>query len=475
MCRERQEETISELLANEVRLREKREKKRVKRQLKRQQRQIDDLSDSLEVLHEEDALSVSTEDDMSCDELDWDQRHFSDVQGRTNKEELEHRKGHLIVLGLQADGTELAIKVYKNDECPVKCGILNQLVQPLKLDYNFLIQYRTFTVSKDFAFLSMNICECNVRQYIEWKLQQNSFDANIASGLVWHMLKGLKSLHDNNILHGRLKPENLLIDSKGRLLLANYGFHHLCKHQTWSSSNGQKDNEKSEDEKCWQPSEILRSEQHKKYTSKSDIQVAGMVAHFIISGGHHPFGQDDEVILNIILNDWQLHHLSEEASDIISAMLSGAPTNRPDVEDIMKHPYFWSTGRRFELLLNAGSHLALMSSSVFGLSEEAQKNLLELIKILDSDNQFQEWKTLIDNSFIEELKIFFQYQNTLTGLILFIYNTWNRWNQTCKERRHLLPEPSSYFFHKFPKLFCAVYHHIKTSSLRNIIPYQSYY
>lgn len=78
MCRERQEETISELLANEVRLREKREKKRVKRQLKRQQRQVDDLSDSLEVLHEEDIISVSTEDDMSCDELDWDQRHFSD-------------------------------------------------------------------------------------------------------------------------------------------------------------------------------------------------------------------------------------------------------------------------------------------------------------------------------------------------------------------------------------------------------------
>ena len=64
-----------------------------------------------------------------------------------------------------------------------------------------------------------------------------------------------------------------------------------------------------------------------------------MVAHFIISGGHHPFGQDDEVILNIILNDWQLHHLSEEAGDIISAMLSGVPTNRPDVEDIMKWVY----------------------------------------------------------------------------------------------------------------------------------------
>ena len=78
MCRERQEETISELLADEVRLREKREKKRVKRQLKRQQRQMDDLSDSFGVLQEEDTLSVSSEDNMSCDELDWDQRHFSD-------------------------------------------------------------------------------------------------------------------------------------------------------------------------------------------------------------------------------------------------------------------------------------------------------------------------------------------------------------------------------------------------------------
>ena len=27
----------------------------------------------------------------------------------------------------------------------------------------------------------------------------------------------------------------------------------------------------------------------------------------------------------------------------------------------------------------------------FGLSEETRKNLFELIKILDSDNQFQEW------------------------------------------------------------------------------------
>ncbi|CAI9715102.1 Serine/threonine-protein kinase endoribonuclease IRE2 [Octopus vulgaris] len=254
------------------------------------------------------------------------------------------RGNHFVVVGLLSDGTELAVKLYRANECPVVCGALRKLSQSVM-------------VGQKFFLATMNLCECNLKEYIDWKKFSNRFDLNTASYLFWHMVSSLKYLHDNNIVHGRLEPKNILITVYGKLLLSNYGFHSSWIHGPDCQNYSQK---------CWQPSEFLRSCDGQKFSIKSDIQVAGMVAYFILSGGHHPFGKSSsEIPLNIILHEKQLCNLSLEASDIITMMLSAIPDERPTASEVLKHPYFWSNQRKLQFLLTVGSDIlnALMLQS----------------------------------------------------------------------------------------------------------------
>ena len=73
------------------------------------------------------------------------------------------------------------------------------------------------------------------------------------------------------------------------------------------------------------------------------MQVTGMLAYYILSGGHHPFGQDFECEFKIYHGKYSLEHVRDVlANNLIEWMLKKNPEERPTVKQCLAHPFFWS-------------------------------------------------------------------------------------------------------------------------------------
>ena len=72
-----------------------------------------------------------------------------------------------------------------------------------------------------------------------------------------------------------------------------------------------------------------------------------MLIYYILSGGHHPFGDKPfECEYNIHEGLYKLDHVEDlVAKELIEWMISKEPENRPTVEECLSHPFFWTTDR----------------------------------------------------------------------------------------------------------------------------------
>ncbi|CAB4010662.1 serine threonine- kinase endoribonuclease IRE1 [Paramuricea clavata] len=83
---------------------------------------------------------------------------------------------------------------------------------------------------------------------------------------------------------------------------------------------------------------------HFRWKEKSDIQVAGMVAFYIVTKGKHPFGPRIDQLKDLHDdNPVGLSKLSDHVvEDLLSQMLGRDLDERPYVEQALKHPFFLS-------------------------------------------------------------------------------------------------------------------------------------
>ncbi|KTW29901.1 serine/threonine-protein kinase pef1 [Pneumocystis carinii B80] len=63
----------------------------------------------------------------------------------------------------------------------------------------------------------------DLKKYMDSQGNGGALDPNIAKGFMYQLLKGIAFCHDNRVLHRDLKPQNLLINKRGQLKLADFG------------------------------------------------------------------------------------------------------------------------------------------------------------------------------------------------------------------------------------------------------------
>jgi len=74
-----------------------------------------------------------------------------------------------------------------------------------------------------------------------------------------------------------------------------------------------------------------------------------MLVYYILSGGHHPFGEDVDCESNILRGRYSLEHLNDDvAKDLVEWMINENPEERPMVEQTF--PGKVTFGSCFELL-----------------------------------------------------------------------------------------------------------------------------
>ena len=160
-------------------------------------------------------------------------------------------------------------------------------------------------------------------------------EEHLAKILFKNILKGIQILHNNQICHGDIKPENILLDEKYNPKICDFG---LAK-KVWEG----KIFIKREGTNGYCAPELFRK--HKYDGKKADIFSLGATLLKIVTGKkdleEYDYIKDlDNYLKKIDKTAAKTINLSEKLKKIIKDMINIDPKERPDINQLINSPWF---------------------------------------------------------------------------------------------------------------------------------------
>ncbi|KAK7114837.1 uncharacterized protein [Littorina saxatilis] len=382
---------------------------------------------------------------------------------------------HPLVLGFLTDGTEVGVLALDRTRHALDTRLMATVAADSEPDVHFVLRYKAVWECAGRVYLAMELCDYTLDEYVGIVRLDHRQDPLSANRLAWQLLKGLKYLHSNfTVPHGSLMPGWIFVDSDGRLRLAGYGIRDV----TVSAGSNQAGTDRGSiegDGRYWRATEHTQSPSPES-SFQSDIQVAGMLLHYILTGGRHPYGENGpEVEANIKRNVIRQHRVSQEVDHLVSIMTVTDPAARPSIDTCLKHPFFWSGEKRFRLVLIVGSDILTEMKTGMPLTGAGSTSMVDILNLVHITNVSDNWLSEVDPVLVKEMRAFRQYKNTLPELVLFVYNCCLHFDKMSTVAKEVLDDPCKYFQSRFPGLFMAVYRCMRASDRTDRTCYKPFF
>jgi len=174
----------------------------------------------------------------------------------------------------------------------------------------------------------------------------------------------VKYLHNNNITHCDIKPENVLLDKYYRPLLNDFGFSQL-----FEGNNGDFTLHKFAGSNIYCAPETRKAYTRGFDAIKNDIFSLGVLL-FVITIGDFPFintSFSDEKYKYIIKKNyerfWEFFNnieISDEFKDLINNLIGLNPSQRFTIDQILEHPWI----KKYNKEINTNDQKALENNDI---------------------------------------------------------------------------------------------------------------
>ncbi|XP_049849801.1 serine/threonine-protein kinase/endoribonuclease IRE1-like [Schistocerca gregaria] len=355
-------------------------------------------------------------------------------------------------------------------------------------DHPNVVRYFMTEQDREFIYLALSYAEYSLETFVESEKWIELMPEDMRD-ILFQLTNGLHHLHQMNIIHRDIKPQNALVDSNlvvkisdmglARKLDTNRQSHSTTIQATlgWRSPElilelGETYGELSANDVGGlskqrdfdDPNTCLLIDRRVKVTKKADIFNLGCLFYYVMTR-RHPFGDNPFREFNILFKRPTLSESSfpvPELFDLISKMISKSPDDRPTTDQILKHPYFWSKRKRLHFLTDASDFLEF-EKPFTRLVQDFEKACVDAAVIPDDG-----WVLSLSQELHAELKKFRKYDVTkVRDLLRVIRNKSYHYRELSDELKKEFgtwPDGFLDYFCKsrFPKLLIVTWEFART-------------
>ncbi|PIM98854.1 Serine/threonine-protein kinase involved in autophagy [Handroanthus impetiginosus] len=281
-------------------------------------------------------------------------------------------------------GTEVAIKEISTARLNPKLqeSLKSEIFILKRINHPNIIRLHDMIEEPGKIYIVLEYCKGgDLSMYIQQR--QGKIPEATTKHFMQQLAEGLKVLHQNNLMHRDLKPQNLLLSTNGNnsiLKIADFGFARSLQPAVLAETL------------CGSPlfmaPEIMTLQ---KYDSKADLWSVGVILFQLVTGKTPFTGSNQLQLMHNILKSGELQFppdakdLSPHCLDLCKKLLRRDPVERLTFEEFFNHPYF--SGRQPERYLrNRQSERLLEDSPLSEKNSEESSQEDYLPFILDEDS-----------------------------------------------------------------------------------------
>lgn len=387
-----------------------------------------------------------------------------------------------LVLGYGSKGTCVFKGTFEGKtNCAIKrivsqyLSIADREVEFLRsLQHPNLVRYLATENDAQFIYIALELAEFTLAGLME--SDRTSEIGLSREELCRQAALGLHYLHNLNIVHRDIKPQNILISfplkpsNQRKVMISDFGLSkELGTFDTGCTSTAMRYLDGTQG---WMAPEIvnakLNDDKSLSPSRSADIFSLGCVFYYILSEGQHLFGQREERQANILKNEHVLSifnlkvenntpNISEEnavlAQKLILSMIQPNAADRPPISAVLKYPLFWSKSDQLQFLQDVSDRI------------DKEENASDIVCQVERNRQkifAYGWKEHLSKELQDDLSSFRSYNHrSVRHLLRAIRNKKHHYRELSEDVRSSLGDiPDgfiAYFTSRFPELLPHVY------------------